>query len=83
MALSDLDGDGVKELMTIEPFHGNTIKVYRMIDGQYQEVWKYDNPIDFAHTLVGCKIAGKNSFVVLDVKTANYLSYNTKITNIR
>lgn len=63
IALSDIDYDGVEELMTIEPFHGNTIKVYKLIDGQYQEVYCYPNEIDFAHTLVGRKIAGRNSFV--------------------
>lgn len=63
VALSDINGDGQEELMTIEPFHGNVIKVYKMVDGQYVEDYQYPNEIDFAHTLVGKSIAGKPSFV--------------------
>lgn len=63
IALCDLDNDGNKELLTIQPFHGNSIKLYKKIDDVYKCVWEYDNEIDFAHTLVGCKIRGVNSFV--------------------
>jgi hypothetical protein len=64
IALADLDNDGVDEIMTIEPFHGNSIQIYKLIDGNYTKVWTYKSEIDFAHSLVGCTLAGKNSFVV-------------------
>ena len=63
IAFSDLDGDGVDEMVTIEPFHGNTIKVYKNESGEYKEVYKYPNEIDFAHALVGTSFGGKNCFV--------------------
>ena len=49
--------------MTIEEFHVNTIQIYNKIDGKYQKVWKYDNKIDFAHAIIGARLAGRNSFV--------------------
>lgn len=64
VALRDIDGDGKLELMTIEPFHGNQIKIYHLDENnKYQEVWKYDQTIDFAHTLVGDTLCGKECFV--------------------
>lgn len=63
VAVNDLDQDGIDEIMTIEPFHGNTIKVYRLIDGAYQPVWQYANEIDFAHSLVAGKLNSENVFV--------------------
>jgi hypothetical protein len=64
IALADLDNDGVNEIMTIEEFHGNRVQIYKLIDGTYSNVWTYQPEIDFAHSLVGCKLAGQNSFVV-------------------
>ena len=63
IALCDVDNDGVDELMTIEPFHGNTIKLYKKINGKYEVVYVYPHTIDFAHTLVGAMLRGKPAFV--------------------
>ncbi len=63
IALVDLDQDGEMEMMTIEPFHGNTIRIYKKILGVYTPVYTYSNKIDFAHTLVGTTLAGIPSFV--------------------
>lgn len=63
IATIDIDGDGVDEIMTIEAFHGDRIKIYKKIDGAYEEVYHYDQKIDFAHTLVGAKLAGVNTFL--------------------
>lgn len=64
VALIDINGDGKDELITIEPFHGNAIKIYEQ-DHQagYREVFNYPYKIDFAHTLVGATLAGKPCFV--------------------
>lgn len=64
IALVDIDNDGVEEIMTIEEFHGNSVQIYKLVDGAYTKVWTYEPEIDFAHSLVGCQLAGKNSFVV-------------------
>lgn len=63
VAWCDLDGDGHDELMTIEAFHGNTMKIYKLIDGEYNEIYTYPYEIDFAHTLVGTTLCGVPSFV--------------------
>jgi hypothetical protein len=63
VAWCDLDNDGEDELMTIEPFHGNSMKIYKLIDGKYTEIYAYPYEIDFAHTLVGTTLCGVPSFV--------------------
>lgn len=54
----DLDGDGLLELVSIEPFHGNQIKVYHQTDEGYQCIYHYPHTIDFAHTLVATSLCG-------------------------
>lgn len=44
---ADLDGDGVLEMVTIEPFHGDALKVYRQSRSRWQTV--YEHPLDFGH----------------------------------
>ncbi|MEG0469881.1 MAG: hypothetical protein RR562_08230 [Longicatena sp.] len=63
IATVDIDGDGNKEIMTIEPFHGNTIKIYKKVNGKYTPVYTYENEIDFAHTLVGGTLGGTPTFI--------------------
>lgn len=63
IAVCDIDGDGVEEFMTIEPFHGNSIHVYKLVDGKYTRVYTYPNEIDFAHALVATTLCGKPCFV--------------------
>lgn len=63
IATVDIDGDGNTEIMTIEPFHGSIIKIYKKIDGKYTPVYTYDHEIDFAHTLVGGTLCGKPTFL--------------------
>ena len=63
VAVCDIDGDGNDEIMTIEPFHGNTIHVYKLKDGKYEVDYTYPNEIDFAHALVSTTLCGKPCFV--------------------
>lgn len=58
--LVDLDGDGEKEIVTIEGFHGNTMYVYKLIDGEYQRVYEF--PVNFGHALWGGCVLGRNGF---------------------
>lgn len=63
IAFIDIDNDGKDEMMTIEPFHGDAMHIYHENEqGVWEIVFTYPTPIDFAHTLVGRKIAGINSF---------------------
>ncbi len=63
VAFSDIDNDGIEEMLTIEPFHGNTINLYKKTDGVYTQIYKYPNEIDFAHAIQSININGKNYFV--------------------
>lgn len=63
IATIDIDDDGNKELMTIEPFHGSAIKIYKKVDGVYTQVYQYDHEIAFAHTLLGGTLRGIPTFI--------------------
>jgi hypothetical protein len=63
IALADLDGDGVDELITIEPFHGNKFLVNRKIQNGYETVYRYPGEADFAHAVAGCTLRGQPSVV--------------------
>ena len=49
IAVCDLDGDGVDELVTIEPFHGNAVRVYRQEAGGWRKAW--EGELEFGHCL--------------------------------
>ena len=61
-ALIDLDGDGVDELITIEPFHGNTLNVYKCVDGRWDKL--YTDELWFGHGLSAGMFKGEPIFVV-------------------
>jgi hypothetical protein len=58
----DLDNDGVDELVTIEPFHGKDLNIYKK-DG---EGWKlvYNSELVFGHGLCAGKFKGENVVAV-------------------
>lgn len=49
MTFLDLDGDGLSELITIEPFHGNTLNIYKRKGTQWE--LKYSDSLSFGHGL--------------------------------
>lgn len=63
VALCDLDGDGTDEMITIEPFHGDSFLVNRKTDAGWQTVYRYPDEIQFAHAVVGCTLCGKPAVV--------------------
>lgn len=63
VALCDLDGDGADELVTIEPFHGDSFLVRKKIGDEYREIYKYSNNTQFAHAVAGCTLRGKPAAV--------------------
>lgn len=63
IAFGDLDNDGVEEMITIEPFHGNGIKIYKLNNDKYEEVYSYPNEMDFGHALVFDTIGNQKCFI--------------------
>jgi hypothetical protein len=62
MALFDLDGDGIDELVTIEPFHGNTLRAYRKTAHGWSAFW--DAEISFGHCVLAGTFNGRRSVIV-------------------
>jgi len=48
-AFTDLDGDGVDELVTIEPFHGNILAIYKYEERKWNRY--FEDKLDFGHGL--------------------------------
>jgi len=63
IALCDLDGCGEDEIVSIEPFHGNRFVVNKKSGSGYEVVWRYPSEIDFAHTVVNCRLLGKPAVI--------------------
>ncbi len=61
MHLFDLDGDGTAELVTIEPFHGNRLAVYRQTKNAWQPV--YEAELEFGHVVWCGMILGRPAVV--------------------
>ena len=60
--LVDMDGDGKDELVTIEPFHGNTLNVYKCIEGVWTKL--YTDELWFGHGLSCGMFKGEPVIVV-------------------
>jgi len=60
--VSDVDEDGEVEIVTIEPFHGNELVIYKSSGGLWQPVYK--TAIDFGHVVWGGEIPGKSGILV-------------------
>ncbi len=69
-AFYDLDGDGEDEIVTIEPFHGNCVKIYHKTDKGYKGVYKYPGECEFAHALWAGSLRGKPT-VILGIRRMN------------
>lgn len=62
--LVDLDGDGVKELAVLSPFHGDQISIYKKQSGKFEKVYEYEKPAEFTHAIYGGMLCGKPAIVV-------------------
>jgi hypothetical protein len=51
MVFIDLDGDGIHELVTIEPFHGDTLNIYKKQNGEWDLT--FSDTLSFGHGLSG------------------------------
>jgi len=58
IAVIDIDGDGIDELVTIEPFHGGNFLINKKIGDHYEVVYKYPQEMEFGHVVWGGKLRG-------------------------
>ncbi len=62
MTFIDLDGDGQDELVTIEPFHGETLNIYKNTGKKWE--WRFSDSLSFGHGLSSGFIQRKPVIVV-------------------
>lgn len=59
VAAFDLNGDGINELLTIEPFHGDRVRVYELSGKEYRPVYDLPYPVEFAHAIWAGRLRGE------------------------
>ena len=55
----DWDGCGKEELITISPFHGDTVSIYKEVSGKLEKVWTFPQKMTFAHAICSVKTNGR------------------------
>lgn len=58
MIFVDFDGDGVDELLTISPFHGDEVNIYKLDGGEYKNIYTHPDKLEFLHGIWGGYIYG-------------------------
>lgn len=64
VAFGDLDGDGIAEMLVMTPFHGDTVKIYKPMDGTYKCIYTFPEKYEFAHGIWGANICGKDVIII-------------------
>ena len=64
MALGDLDNDGEEELLTIEPFHGDVVRIWKRNDSEWKAIYQVPFSMPFSHALWCGKLNGKTCAVL-------------------
>lgn len=57
--LLDFDEDGEKELLTLSPFHGDTLRVYKKNGTQFFKVFESQKKMPFLHAICPAVLNGK------------------------
>jgi hypothetical protein len=63
LALCDIDGDGVPEMATIEPFHGSGFSIYHRTEEGYARIYSYPQSLPFCHAIWGGQLRSKRVFI--------------------
>lgn len=60
MCLVDFDGDGLDEMLTLSPFHGDTLSIYHLnTEGNYELQWRDAEKRSFWHAIWSGNLAGE------------------------
>lgn len=60
MLYMDFDGDGEKELLTMAPFHGEKLNVYKKNGEKWEAVYTHPVDLPFLHAIYACELDGKD-----------------------
>ncbi len=74
----DLDGDGKKELVTIEPFHGENLNVYKQ-NGSNWEL-KFNDTLSFGHGL-SCGLFKNEPIIMVGNRRGSFTLDRFKVTD--
>jgi len=75
----DLDGDGQNELVTIEPFHGETLSVYKRNGSDWE--LKFSDTLSFGHGL-SCGTFNNEPVIVVGNRRGSFTLDMFKATNL-
>lgn len=59
MLYLDFDGDGERELLTLSPFHGDELTIWKREGGAFRRVYCHEKPLPFLHAIWGAKVGGR------------------------
>lgn len=82
--LIDLDGDGAEELVTIAPFHGEFINIYKKQENGFEKVYTCEKELPFAHAIFGGMVCGQPAVLIGHRKGERNLvafTYNKETNN--
>lgn len=60
----DLDGDGEMELITLSPFHGPDIRIFKKQNGTFKEFYKYPGSAEFTHAIWSGDLCGRPTVIL-------------------
>ena len=79
--LVDLDGDGAAELVTLSPFHGDDLNIFRLVGGKYILDYSFPEKLEFLHAIWSGRINGQATVLLGHRKGKRdlfALTYNTE-----
>ncbi len=62
--LIDLDQDGEEELITLSPFHGDDLRIFHKVNGQYEIAYSYPEKLEFLHAIWRGMINGQSTVLI-------------------
>jgi hypothetical protein len=75
----DLDGDGQEELITIEPFHGEALNIYKRYGTQWE--LKYSDSLSFGHGL-SCGFMNDEPIIVVGNRRGSFTLDRLKVIDL-
>jgi len=64
MAFTDFDGDGQEEMITLSPFHGDTVKIFKKRNCIWNCVYEHPEKLEFVHSIWAGKVKDKHIAII-------------------